>query len=601
VIYNNLIYLIIVIFLLSANTVPALPQIAPLPAFSLFIGKALAFAAMTRFFLAPRRLTTADQYFAAEQRLSMLAVFFLALDIYFLDCQYYITRLPLFGSLPVLTSLGGIVLFFAYLALIWAGGCRRYGRILGRQYEVWAFIRTNVTANLPIILPWLLLSLFFELLLLLPFADLQHFLRSSWGEMSFFVVFFLLLSVVFPLVITRIWRCRPMEVGPLRAFLENTCRRHKLAYADIMVWPLFEGKALTAGVMGLVGRFRYLLLTPALLRALTLEELEGVMAHEVGHVKRYHLQLYIFLLMGFGLIAQLGSYLFMYVLLKSDFFYAFSEMLAKKTDVVLVFISTMALLVLMVVYFRFVFAFFMRNFERQADLYALVSAGVSAPIINALEKVAALGGKGRDEPCWHHFGIGQRVDFLQDCEKRPAQVARHHRKVYLALVAYVMVLLASALTLWQLPSDLLEQAPMTRLAGLYQEKMVEEADNPMWPRLLGDLQHNRKEYGAAINAYEQALSLQPLQPDVMNNLAWLLLTAEVRLLRNPVRALMLARTAITLKQAGYIWDTLATAYAANGLLAEAMAVQEQAIASDPVNAPYYRQQLEKYQQLLEKD
>jgi len=81
-----------------------------------------------------------------------------------------------------------------------------------------------------------------------------------------------------------------MEPGLVRTHIEAFCRRQNLKYADILIWPLFEGQILTAGVMGLVRRFRYLLFTPALLQSLSVEEVDAVMAHEIGHVKRYHLQ-----------------------------------------------------------------------------------------------------------------------------------------------------------------------------------------------------------------------------------------------------------------------------------------------------------------------
>lgn len=362
-----------------------------------------------------------------------------------------------------------------------------------------------------------------------------------------------------------------------------------------MLWPLFEGQAVTAGIMGLVRRFRYLLITPALLNNLTRLEVDAVMAHECGHVKRYHLQLYVFLLLGFSLIAQLGSYLFMYLLLKSNLFYSFTKMLGKQTGSVLIFLSTLALLIFLIVYFRFVFGFFMRNFERQADIHALTSLGGSGPIVSALEKVAWLSGNIRDLPSWHHFGIGQRVDFLHRCEREPEQIAKHHRKVYGTLLLYVAVLCVVSFSLWKMPSDLLERAPLEHLAKLYTQKTVEESTNPLWFQLLGDLQQGRKQYSEAVDAYERALTLAPDHPDILNNLAWLLLTAEDEKVLNPVRALMLARTAATLKPAAYILDTLATAYYVNDFTENAIRVGKEAVAAaDPDRQHYYLQQLEKY-------
>jgi hypothetical protein len=90
------------------------------------------------------------------------------------------------------------------------------------------------------------------------------------------------------------------------------------------------------------------------------------------------------------------------------------------------------------------------------------------------------------------------------------------------------------------------------------------------------------------------LQLTPMNAEVNNNLAWLLLTAQDKTLRNPERALTLARTALLLKERGNILDTLATAYWANGLAGEAMVTELQAIRLDPDNQAYYQGQLERF-------
>ncbi len=594
-IYNNLIYFIVVIFILSTNSVPDTPQLFPGITLLLFGAKGLFFWFLVRLGYGRKRVSKVSEYFKAEQKFSILAIGSVAIDVYVLDCQYYFAELPLTDNLPILINIGGILLFFFYLCLVWTGARESYSTVFGRAYSTGAFLKSNISNNIPIILPWLLLSLLFDLLLLLPFPAVADFLESSWGEPLFFLSFFILLAVSFPVILVRLWKCQPLPDGPVRDHIENFCRKQKLRYANIMLWPLFEGHAVTAGIMGLVRRFRYLLITPALLNNLTVQEVDAVMAHEIGHVKRYHLQLYVFLLLGFSLIAQLGSYLFMYLLLKSSLFYSFTKMLGKQTDSVLIFLSTLALLILLIVYFRFVFGFFMRNFERQADIHASTSLGGSGPIVSALEKVAWLSGNIRDLPNWHHFGIGQRVDFLHSCEREPEQITKHHRKVYGMLLLYLAVLCAVSFSLWKMPSDLLERAPLEHLAKLYTQKTVEEPANPLWFQLLGDLQQGRKQYSEAADAYERALTLAPDHPDILNNLAWLLLTAGDEKVLNPIRALMLARTAATLKPTAYILDTLATAYYVNDFTENAIRVGKDAVAAaDPDKRHYYLQQLEKY-------
>ena len=80
----------------------------------------------------------------------------------------------------------------------------------------------------------------------------------------------------------------------------------------------------------------------------------------------------------------------------------------------------------------------------------------------------------------------------------------------------------------------------------------------------------------------------------MNNLSWLLLTSVDISLRDPSRALNLARMAAVIQPRGYILDTLATAYWANGMIEEAVASERQAIFADPAQRKYYQIQIERF-------
>ncbi|MBI4793409.1 MAG: peptidase M48, partial [Deltaproteobacteria bacterium] len=187
------------------------------------------------------------------------------------------------------------------------------------------------------------------------------------------------------------------------------------------------------------------------------------------------------------------------------------------------------------------------------------------------------------------------VDFLQRGELNFARISRHHRKVYGALLLYVAVLCGAGVALWQMPDDLLQRAPLDHLAKLYLEKTEEEPQNPLWFQLLGDLQQGRRQYVEAMASYEKALLIARNHPEVLNNLAWILLTAEDWQFVDPARALMLARAAAGIKQAGYILDTLALAYWQNGYAEKARQAEKMAIEADPDNREYYEKQLGKYE------
>lgn len=593
-IYNNLIYLLVVILILSTSSVPTEPQIATWYALLIFLGKGLLFVQLARkWFRVPRG--QASYYFAAEQRLSILAVASLAIDVYLLDCLYYLAKIPFAGQIPALMHIGGLCLFFFYLVIMWIIARSAYGEIFDRSHSLRTFLGANLKTNLAIVLPWLILTLASDLLQLVDLPLVQDLLASPWAEPLLFLMFFIVLVIALPAVIVRLWGCTPMPPGEARSAIEAFCRRQNLQYAEIMLWPLFEGRMLTAGVLGMVKRFRYLLVTPALLETMSPVEIEAVMAHEIGHVKRHHLPLYLLLFLGFGFIAQLSTYPLLALILRSDFFYTALEISGKTANTAITFVSTFFLLILILVYFRYIFGFFMRNFERQADLYALETMKSAEPLVSVFEKIAWLSGKIRDLPSWHHFGLGERIDFLLYTQRRPELIKRQDRKVRGALIAYLALLTVAMVSLWQMPNDLIENAPKSRLAAIVQQKIDQEPKNPLWHHVLGDIQFSRKLYPEAIMAYEEALSLNPGNPEALNNLAWLLLTAEKREVVDPDRALLLAEKAVKLKPAGHILDTLATAYWANGYKNLAVETEKRAMEVEPAEKNFYSRQIERFQ------
>jgi len=590
--YNYLIYLLVVIFILATNSIPETPPLSARSALLLFAVKGLLYYLIIRRAHAPRRISRSSQYFAVEQRLAILAIASLAVDVYLLDCQYYFTKLPMAGTLPTITNMGCMLLFFGYLSLMWTEARRSYAVAFGRTYSARSFAFSNLRANLPVILPWALLSLFSDLLQTSSMPAVRQFLASPWGEPALFLLLFFILALIFPAIITRLWGCTPLPPGPMRERIEAFCRSQNLAYADIMLWPLFEGRMLTAGVMGLTRRFRYLLITPGLLQTMTAEEINAVLAHEIGHVKRYHLQLYMLFFMGFLIFAELSTYPTLYLLLNSDTFYRLLRLFNREPAHALTFVSVVPIFILMIVYFRYIFGFFMRNFERQADLHVFSAMPDCRPLVQVLEKIAWLSGNIRDLPNWHHFGIGERVRFLISCHRDQQLIKRHDRKVRAALVLFVLALGTGGILLWKIPGDLLDGAPREKFAqAVLEQKIRQEPRTPLWHQLLGDLQQKRHRYGEAAVAYEHALALTPDNPELLNNFAWLLLTAEPPI-RDPGRALPLAEKAAALNPTGYILDTLAHAQWATGDTEGALATELKALARDPANAAFYHEQLE---------
>ena len=588
-IYNNLLLFLVAIFLFSVDSIPEAPMVPPLLSLALFLAVTLLFDRICLRQYARRQAMSSSGYFTTEKRLSILSLlFFGGGALYLCDAKYFLSFLSFGDRLPALVNIGGLGLFLLYLSLMWRAARRAYQHVFGRHYSAAGFILSNIKANLPIVLPWVMLSLCYDLLLLLPMPHLQEALASQWGDLLFFAIFLALVMLFFPPLVRRLWGCHPLPDGELKQRLAAFCRRQNFA-VDLYVWPLFEGRVLTAGVMGIVPGLRYILLTPAIIETMSLEELESVMAHEIGHVKRYHLLLYVMLIGGFSIFAGLLAEPFMLLLLSREFLIEFVTSGRINPETVIAVMTGVPLLVCMILYFRFIFGYFIRNFERQADLHVLSVVGDGRALVSAFEKIARISGNIREQKNWHHFGIGERIDCIERAERDPAVIAGHDSKVRNSLIAYLVVLVAAFLLVREIPTEELGQEYEEKYAeAVLIQKASQEPGTALWQRLLGDLMLGRDNEEKALVAYEKAYDLEPDNPEIRNNLAWLLLTSRNPALRDPVRALVLARGAAQEQPRGYVLDTLATAYWANGLVREAVEAARQAALVDPGHARVYQ-------------
>ncbi len=589
-IYTNLLLFLVAIFLFSIGSVPETTLLPPWLAALLFILAVLGFDRVCRRVYRRSSTLGAAGYFQAEKKLSILSLAFFGASLYLCDVKYYLSVLSFHNRLPTLMNVAGLGVFLLFLSLMWRAGRRNYEYVFDRRYTSFGFILSNIKANLPIFLPWVILSVLFDLLALLPLPGLHRLLISQWGDLFFFVLFLGFVVVFFPPLVRRLWGCRPLPDGELKRKLVEFCKRQDFT-AELYIWPLFEGRVLTAGVMGIVPGLRYILLTPAIIETMNMEELESVMAHEIGHVKRHHLLLYIVLIGGFSVFAGLFMQPFGLFFISRQF--VVDQMIAHGINPksLLSVSESVGLLLFLVLYFRFLFGYYIRNFERQADLHALKVIGNGRALISAFEKIARMGGNSRDEKNWHHFGIGERIDCLERAEQSARVVAGHDRKVRYSLLAYVGALALSLLLVSQVPTATLGRQFQVRYTeGVLLNKAKNEPNSAVWQQMIGELLLKRKQEAKALAAYRKAYFLNPSNPYLMNNLAWLLLTSHDLSLREPEKALTLAQAAAAVLPKGYVLDTLATAYWANGQVKQAVETEKKAMATDPQEQSYYQSQ-----------
>lgn len=247
--------------------------------------------------------------------------------------------------------------------------------------------------------------------------------------------------ILFPPLLILLWGCPKLTSSPLTDELEALCDRLKFNYSSFRVWNVIHGSA-TAAVVGILGFFRYVLFTQELLSLFPPQAIKAVLAHEIGHVHHRHLLIYPFILLGM-LFLGYGTVIFLYdPLFGQTGILAYTFIVSSDLIRFLVPLALFLILALSAaLYFRFVFGYFSRLFERQADLY-IFSAKIEADdLILALDMLGRISGNIHDLPNWHHYSIRERMDFLEAAAKNRRLIDKHHRHVRCSLIAYGCILL----------------------------------------------------------------------------------------------------------------------------------------------------------------
>ncbi len=250
-----------------------------------------------------------------------------------------------------------------------------------------------------------------------------------------------------PLIIRLIWNTTPMPDGPLRQRLLELCRVHRVRVRELLLWHTHGGQ-INGAVMGLVGPLRYILLTDGLVERLPDREVEAVMAHELGHVRRKHMPW-----MAVCALGTLGA-MFMAVeqaaaLIDTQLGWdglhrAVITAGIDAPDTTSSAIAGAALLGTLAAWGA-AFGYISRRFERQADTFAVQHLARQYPeqdgepdtigpravhgMAAALQNVCRLNHSPTNRPSWRHGSIDWRIDYLRSLVGTPINDCPIDRKV----------------------------------------------------------------------------------------------------------------------------------------------------------------------------
>lgn len=550
------------------------------------------------------------KFSAALTRQSIMAIVLFSIDIYGLNLTSFLINIPFLTIIPTFQALLFLGLFVFYLAIVWAFAYGPYQKLNTTDLSRKSYILSNISFSIPVLIPWLLLSGIADIINALPFELPKRLLSTTEGQVAYFLVFIFAIAIAGPAMIQKFWRCKPLETGYYRRRIENLCQEAGMKYANILYWPIFGGRMITAGVMGLIKKFRYILVTGALLQFLEPEEIDAVIAHEIGHIKKKHLLFYLIFFVGF-LLVSFATYdmINYFIIFFAEPIYGFIISIGLDQAKVVFSVKNLIFILVFLIYFRYIFGYFMRNFERQADTYVYSLFDSAQPMISTFEKIAVTSGQPRDKPNWHHFSIKERVDYLKKCEADRSWITRHDSKIKKSIALYMAGILFIGGIGYYLnfgeTGKKINRHFFEKINGHFFEKIIQrelekKPDSPYLYSMLGDLYYGNKNYSKTIKAYEQSLLLAPDNSQVLNNLAWLYATCEDERYRDPKKALKLAEKAAEIEKSPHILDTLAESYYVNSQFEKAIAAEMGALDLAPKNRTHYEKQLSKFKAAAKK-
>jgi Zn-dependent protease with chaperone function len=600
--FGNFIYFIVALLIYTTYQPPPMPDVSLAGTLLTVFALTAVFAVVSRLLFkklekkyeTQRAFRVEDLYNSTVTRLSILALGIYAFVIYVVNLGAYLQHVTIFKIFPTLEAVFFLGLFLFYLSIVWALAYDLYEKLNRSGTTRWEYVVSNISFSIPVLLPWFCLSVIVDFITALPFETPKNFLMSTEGQIVYFLVFLFVIAIIGPALIQRFWGCRPLEEGYERHRIERMCDRAGISYRNIMLWPMFGGKTITAGVMGIVSRFRYILVTPGLLQYLSPVEVDAVIAHEIGHVKKKHLIFYLFFFVGYLVIAFSTLDLIIWGIIYMNAVSGWSAGDGGFTMVPIMF--SFAMILIFLFYFRYVFGYFMRNFERQADGYVYQLMDSAQPLIATFNKIAASSGQSPDQPNWHHFSITQRIDFLRKCESSRVWIDYHNRKIRFSIFAYVVLMIMIGLGGYQLHAGGAGETISTNLFERIVAHQIEKSpENPELHLMLADLYQGVGDLSKSVSAYQKAISLEPDNARALNNLAWLYATATDSRHFQPEKALDLALRAARISKESYIMDTLAESYYVNGKYDKAVSAGKEALSLATEDKDYYRRQVRKFE------
>jgi Zn-dependent protease with chaperone function len=383
-------------------------------------------------------------YNLGSRGVMLLTVGLFAFNMWALKWPLWVQSWPAWFGMSPDAAVGGLILGESKVALMlltllpfllgMAAGWiprRRLAASRGRRpIPLLKFLSYEARLSLVPLILWLLLALIADAGACLPKAATDWLAVPGVDTLLMLAMILFLSVVALPQLVIWWWQCAPLPEGELKTRLLALMECSNVKARAIMVWGPKGSGLLNAAVLGPWASFRYVLISPALVDELGMEETEAVLAHELGHARHGHLTL-----------------LFILLLCMSAILLPLAEMIPVGSP-----LEQSGLIVLAIIlYIWGVFGTIMRQCEREADLASAELMGTPAPIVTALEKLARISGDTRHVYTWHHGSIANRVESVLKLSADPLRGARFH--LHLKWLRITLIGVTALAIGWQLAAQ----------------------------------------------------------------------------------------------------------------------------------------------------
>lgn len=327
-----------------------------------------------------------------------------------------------FALLPLMISLIGVRLVFHSIN---HGDDVRYSELLSFHLK---FIL------IPLV-PLLIYLTTLDILVRLPESILKFLVQHPYLLIGLLVPVLAGVYIFAPLLMRLMWKTTPLTDVDLRERLEELTKKSQTKYKDIVVWQTGSLLIANAAVAGTLHWNRRIFITDALLNYFTDDQIETIVAHELGHIRFKHIPTYVL----FSCLYLLSYPLFL-IFIEQPLLTLVPTTMLDNYPI----ISSIGSILFFILYFVFGFRYISRRFEYQADLYAVSLTNKPQAFISALERLALFNNIPKYvrrivESFNTHPSIHRRIEFVNRFMKDDVGIRRFYH--YLIETKILLVLL----------------------------------------------------------------------------------------------------------------------------------------------------------------